>query len=79
MFGALMRCSKCNQYKPDRCTCNADPALKGVKGGNCNRQACQKPGSFWYNRGTDRYYCAPCARAINNWCEKDDLLCHNTE
>lgn len=24
MFGNELRCKKCNQYKPDRCTCNTD-------------------------------------------------------
>ncbi len=63
--GANMRCPKCNGYVPDRCVCNADPALKGAKGGNCNRQACQKPGATWFNKGTDKYYCPDCATLIN--------------
>lgn len=65
MFGAQMRCDTCNGYKPDRCVCAKDPALKGVKGGNCNRQACQKSGADWYNKGTYKYYCQDCATLIN--------------
>lgn len=42
-----------------------DPALKGKKDGNCNRQACQQPGAFYFNVGTDAYYCESCARKIN--------------
>lgn len=64
-LGHQMRCDKCNGYKPDRCVCNKDPALKGVKGGNCNRQACQRPNAHWYNSGTNKYYCEDCALLIN--------------
>jgi len=38
---------------------------KGKKGGSCNRRACQAPGATWYNWGTRAYYCADCARLIN--------------
>ncbi len=33
----------------------------------CNRTACQKPisGGRWYNRITEAFYCADCARRIN--------------
>lgn len=41
-------------------------ADKGLKGGSCNRRACQRPGAWWLNRGTDAYYCTPCARLIND-------------
>ena len=69
MFGALLRCPKCHQYTPDRCVCKADPSLKGVHGGNCNREACQKPGALWYNKGmlNNKYYCASCAALINQY------------
>lgn len=40
-------------------------ALKGIQGGNCNRQACQQPGADWYNPTTRAYYCAPCARLLD--------------
>ena len=45
----------------------ANKADKGLKGGSCNRTACQKPlvnGSYW-NKSTERYYCAECAIEIN--------------
>lgn len=79
MFGSLLRCPTCHQYTPDRCTCNKDPALKGVKGGNCNRAACQQPNAWWYNRGSWAYYCGPCAKLINKGYPKDEQLCTNTE
>lgn len=53
---------------------------KGMKDGNCNREACQKPGATWYNRGSYRYYCAACAKAINSYCARDEEpLCRDTE
>jgi len=44
---------------------NAD---KGHYNGSCNRRACQKPGARFYNKGTNAYYCAECARLINDAC-----------
>ena len=38
---------------------------KGLKNGNCNRQACQMPGATWYNHVMNAWYCPACARAIN--------------
>ena len=38
---------------------------KGDKGGSCNREACQRPGAYWYNHGTQRYYCDTCAHWLN--------------
>jgi len=38
---------------------------KGVKGGNCNRTACQAPGAYWFNHSTRAYYCGTCADLIN--------------
>lgn len=40
--------------------------MKGEKGGNCNRTACQSPGAYWYNHSTLKYYCERCARMLNN-------------
>ena len=40
-------------------------SIKGVKGGNCNRTACQKPGAIYYNKSTEKYYCKCCADEIN--------------
>lgn len=48
-----------------------NPALKGVKNGNCNRQACQRPGATWFNSSTRAYYCKKCAAKINYWSELD--------
>lgn len=42
-----------------------DPKLKGVRGGNCNRTACQKPNAYGWNVGTHAYYCRECQRDIN--------------
>jgi hypothetical protein len=45
---------------------------KGLKGGACNRTACQKPakedrdGIRWFNHSTRKYYCAGCAWELNN-------------
>jgi len=44
----------------------SDPALKGVKNGNCNRTACQVEGADHYSVWTQAYYCKSCARMINN-------------
>lgn len=34
MYGATLRCKVCNQYAPDRCTCNglSQEALRTLKG-----------------------------------------------
>jgi hypothetical protein len=40
-------------------------ADKGEKNGSCNLTACQRPGATFYNKSTQRYYCADCAREIN--------------
>lgn len=45
-------------------TLNVD-ALKGRKGGFCNVTACQKPGAYYYNKSTQKYYCEHCASEIN--------------
>jgi methionyl-tRNA synthetase len=66
MFGAQLRCPKCHQYAPDRCVCGKDPALKGKRGGNCNREACQKPGATYYNHAMRKHYCKDCALLLNS-------------
>lgn len=65
MFGATLRCKKCNKYKTDRCVCDNDSLLKGVFEGTCNRTACQQPNATWYNKGSYKYYCQKCATMIN--------------
>ena len=39
--------------------------FKGLKGGNCNVTACQKPDATYYNKSTQAYYCGECATEIN--------------
>ena len=44
-----------------------DPALKGVKHGNCNRTACQQPGAEYFSVWVHgAYYCRACAKLIND-------------
>jgi hypothetical protein len=47
---------------------------KGLKGGSCNRTACQAPGAMWFNHSTRAYYCQWCARLINESCRNDDYV-----
>jgi hypothetical protein len=39
--------------------------VKGTFGGRCARTACQQPDAEFFNRSTERYYCAPCAVELN--------------
>lgn len=41
------------------------PKDKGAYQGSCNRSACLKPGAYWYNHSTQRYYCTACAEWLN--------------
>lgn len=47
--------------------------LKGVRGGNCNITACQRPGAWFRNTGVRRhdgthaYYCHYCAHDIRRF------------
>ena len=43
----------------------ANEELKGVKGGNCNVTASQRPEAVYYNKSTKAYYCKSCADEIN--------------
>lgn len=47
---------------------------KGLKGGSCNRTACQAPNAMWFNHSTRAYYCQWCARLINDACRNDDFV-----
>lgn len=38
---------------------------KGLKGGSCNRTACQAPGAVYFNFSTEKYYCRRCAEDLN--------------
>ena len=42
-----------------------DPKRKGIRGGNCNRTACQAPGASYWHTGTYAWYCVECTREIN--------------
>ena len=52
-------------------------SLKGVRGGNCNRAACQAPGANWYNKGSLSWYCEDCAFDLNRTARQfnTNLLC----
>lgn len=71
MFEKPWRCPDCHHTEPDRCVCGKDPALKGIKGGNCNRTACQQPEAHYLNVGTNAYYCWECAVDINEFAMRD--------
>lgn len=52
---------------------------KGMAGELCNREACQKPGAYWYNNSTRMYYCAECAYLINKEATRfhENTLCYD--
>lgn len=52
---------------------NANPKLKGMRGGNCNRTACQAPGADFWHTGTRAWYCSACMREINR-ANRDDAM-----
>lgn len=41
---------------------------KGEYGGQCYQVTCRNSHAEWYNKGSGRYYCDECARAINEMC-----------
>lgn len=41
-----------------------DYIAKGCYGGECARNACHNPKAVMFNKGTQQYYCVPCARKI---------------
>ena len=41
--------------------------IKGLRGKNCNRQACQKPPATYFNNSTKAWYCEKCADELNHW------------
>lgn len=47
--------------------------MKGTFADECNRTACVNQSATYYNRGTGKYYCRPCARLINE--ANDQELC----
>lgn len=52
---------------------------KGQRGGDCNRTACQRPASWWYNRTMQAYYCDHCADLINESCLHRDHVMSNMD
>lgn len=38
---------------------------KGLKGGECNRTACNRSPANSFNKSTRAFYCRPCAERIN--------------
>ena len=47
--------------------------MKGLRGGNCNRTACQREGAIYYNHSTRKYYCPSCALLLNRENRQDAL------
>ena len=41
-------------------------SLKGCFDGECNRAACKNTGVRYYNKHSHGYYCADCAKKIDN-------------
>ena len=63
------------------CEAEKDPgfvARKGEKGENCNVRSCQKPGAFYYNKSTRKYYCTSCALLINSANRQDSMELYGT-
>lgn len=40
---------------------------KGKYRGACNRSGCLRPGAYWYNHGSQAYYCDECASRLNTY------------
>jgi hypothetical protein len=56
-----------------------DPALKGKRNGNCNREACQLPGAIGYNYSTRAWYCPRCTKLINEATRHDSMRLYGVE
>lgn len=41
---------------------------KGEYGGQCHQVTCRNGQADWYNKGSGKYHCDECARAINEIC-----------
>ncbi len=46
---------------------------KGLKNGTCKRSACDHSHAIHFNRITLSYYCTPCARRINDECDRTSM------
>lgn len=49
------------------------PIPKGSLGGSCNRRACNNDGAFFFNIGTEKYYCIKCGKEIRSCNPEMDL------
>ncbi len=49
-------------------------ADKGLKGGHCNRTACQAPGAIHFHKYNRAYYCEWCARDIQQFASRVDRM-----
>ena len=47
------------------------PVEKGHFGGECQKLSCANKDAHWFNETNGRYYCAPCARGINDVCKRN--------
>lgn len=51
-------------------------SAKGARNGTCARTACNNSHAIHFNRITERWYCTPCARRINEVPQHDgEPLC----
>ncbi len=53
--------------------------MKGEHYDVCNRTACDSKPAKYYNYSTKKYYCGPCASAINNFNREDALKLYGHE
>lgn len=56
-----------------------DNVLKGDLGGECERAACKNGPARWYNSGTRKFYCQPCALRINAECGGQEICVRGGE
>ena len=54
-------------------------ADKGLRGGSCNRTACQAPNAWHWHTGLHKCYCSVCARDINRLNRNDALTLYGID
>ena len=52
--------------------------MKGTYDKECNRTACNNSRAVFYNKSTQMYDCAPCAKLINDANRNDSLRLYGT-
>ena len=67
MKRAVMTVEGGQQYHVSNVRIEVQKPRKGHKDELCNVTACQKPGAYYFNTGTKRYYCLDCACQIRPW------------